>query len=179
MNAGNHQKFPFLKSLCQTSLSLLLVGLGFINSHGQSDNFKVPKTIPPFNILLCDGKTNFNAGHIEKNKALMIVYFDPDCDHCEKFSKTIVANRKQFTNIQLVFICASNRLPLIRKFYTETGLQNLPNVSIGTEGIYHSTMNFYRVQITPFIALYNKTGSLIQIFRNTPTVKEIIQQLKK
>lgn len=179
MNAGNANKLQHGKGLPYFTLSLLCVWLWAYNCHAQPNNFQVPNTIPAFNILLCDGKTYFNADYLEKNKALMIVYFDPDCDHCKKFSKTIVANRNQFKNMQLLFICASTQLSLISKFSTETGLQAMPNVKIGTEGIYHATMNFYRVEITPFIALYNKAGKLLQIFRNVPTVEQIILQLKK
>jgi thioredoxin-related protein len=178
MNVGNTQKIPSGKGLPHILLTLMCVWLWAFNSHAQPNNFQVPNTIPAFNILLCDGKTYFNADNLEKNKGLMIVYFDPDCDHCKKFSKTVVANRKQFNNMQLLFICASNQLSLISKFSTETGLQAMPNVKIGTEGIYHATMNFYRVEITPFIALYNSAGKLLQIFRNIPTVPQIMQRLK-
>ena len=39
--------------------------------------------IPPFKILRPDS-TYFTPANLEKNKPVMIIYFSPDCSHCQK-----------------------------------------------------------------------------------------------
>ena len=154
-------------------LACLLTGKTF----SQVNHGNIPSTIPTFNILLQDGITYFNSGNLSSGKKLMIVYFDPDCDHCKTFAKALVPQIKAFNETQIVFICSSNSLPLIKSFSSSTQLNKYPAVKIGTEGIYHATMNFYKVETTPFIALYAKSGQLIKYFRNAPPVKELISLL--
>src|ERR1700733_15720234 len=95
-----HSKKQFYISaflLCFTSLFSRI-------SFSQQTDFVVPQNIPPFNLLLSDGTTSFNADNLEKNKEVMIVYFDPDCGHCIRFTKTIIKNIKQFNNTQIRMI---------------------------------------------------------------------------
>jgi thioredoxin-related protein len=145
----------------------------------QQKKFVVPENIPPFNIILSDGVTSFNADQLDKNKPLMIVYFDPDCGHCKDFTKTIVKNIKQFDKTQIVMIAGTGNVHAVNKFATENGLNKYPSFKIGTEGMNRTVMKFYRVEITPFTAVYNSSGKLIKYYREVPAINELIADLKK
>jgi hypothetical protein len=138
----------------------------------------VPKGIPPFNMVLSDGATYYNADSVAKNKPLVIIYFDPECGHCQDFTKQLVKNISKFNGVQVVMICAAPGIPPLKKFVDNFGLAKYPNIKAGTEGMYHATMKFYNVDVTPFIALYNKTGALITYYRTMPQIQTIITQLK-
>lgn len=148
-------------------------------SFAQQKDFVFPKTIPPFNILLSDGATYYNASNLGTNKKTILIYFDPDCEHCQSYATNIAKNSKAFTNTQIVMICASNNLKAIKKFENDYGLNKYAFIKIGTEGIYHATMNFYRVYITPFTAVYDSKGLLITYYRNVPSMNELAINLKK
>src|SRR5664279_4588543 len=132
-----------------TALLIVFASISF------SQQFDFPKNIPVFKLVLSDGKNYFNSTQLEKNKPLMLIYFDPDCDHCKQFAATLEKNISKFSKVQIIMICASPNLYLLKKFAVENKLSTYPNVKIGTEGIYHPVMNFYHVQITPFTALYD------------------------
>lgn len=139
----------------------------------------IPKTIPPFNMVLSDGTTYYNADNVEKGKPLMIVYFDPECQHCQEFTKLLIKNISKFNKAQVVMICAVPAIPPLKKFVDDFGLAKYANIKAGTEGMYHATMNFYHVDTTPFTALYNKNGTLISYYRTVPKIQTLVMQLSK
>lgn len=141
--------------------------------------YDTPKNIPPFNMVLSDGVTYYNASHVEKARPLMIIYFDPECGHCQEYTKQIIKNISKFSNVQIVMICAAPGLQPLKKFIADFGLDKYKNMKVGTEGMYHATMNFYHVDVTPFTALYNKNGVLITSYRTVPTIQTLVLQLSK
>lgn len=141
--------------------------------------FEVPKTLPPFNMLLSDGVTYYNASNIQKNKPLLIIYFDPECQHCRHFTADILKNSKKFSNTQIVMICCVPGLPPLQKFVADFGLAKHANIKVGTEGIYKATLNFYRVSVTPFTAVYNNKAELVKYYRTVPQIQELVMQFSK
>lgn len=169
-----------LKKSFNVSVIFFLAALLFsCVSFAQQKDFVFPKTIPPFNILLSDGVTYINTSNLAPNKKTIIIYFDPDCEHCQSYAKNIARNAKGFTSTQIIMICATSNLKAIKKFENDYGLSKYGFIKIGTEGIYHATMNFYRVYITPFTAVYNTKGLLINYYRNVPSMNELTVDLKK
>jgi AhpC/TSA family len=166
------KKQPGIKLLS----SAILIMISCLCSGQQSD---IPKNIPVFKLVLSDGKSYFNSAQIEKNKPLMLIYFDPDCDHCRQFAANLEKNITKFSQVQIIMICPSPNLYLLKKFAVENKLSTYANVKIGTEGIYHPVMNFYHVQITPFTALYDSKGILITSYRNMPLIDDLVARLKK
>jgi hypothetical protein len=152
----------------------LLVSLG-----GFAQQYEVPKTIPPFNMILSDGVTYYNASNIDKTKPLIIVYFDPECQHCQHFTAMLLKNIKKFSQDQIVMICDAPGIPPVKKFVADFSLGKYPNIKVGTEGIYRATMNFYHVEVTPFTALYTSNGQLIKYYRDIPQIPELVTQLTK
>lgn len=136
----------------------------------------IPKTIPPFNMVLSDGVTYHNADKVEKNKPLMIVYFDPECQHCQEFTKKLVKNISKFNTVQIVMICSVPGLPPLKKFVDMFGLTKYPSIKAGTEGMYQTTLKFYDVDTTPFVALYDKDQKLITFHRTVPEIGTLVKE---
>ena len=136
----------------------------------------IPKTIPPFNMVLTDGVTYYNADKVEKGKPLMVVYFDPECEHCQAFTKQLVKNISKFSAVQIVMICSAPGIPPVKKFEDMFSLSKYSNIKVGTEGMYQATLKFYDVDTTPFVALYNKAGALITFHRQVPTIAALVKE---
>lgn len=130
-------------------------------------------------MVLADGVTYYNADNIEKGKPLMIVYFDPECQHCQAFTRDMVKSISKFSSNQVVMICSAPGIPPLKRFIQQFGLDKYANIKVGTEGMYHATMNFYKVDVTPFAALYNKNGALISFYRNVPAPAKLAKELNK
>ena len=48
--------------------------------------------VPPFTMMIAPDSTAFAKADLKKKKAVMIVYFSPDCDHCKHFTKELLAH---------------------------------------------------------------------------------------
>ena len=156
---------------------LLMVSVLFSCFCFAQQPFVVPKNIPPFNMALSNGSGQFNRDNLQKGKPVIIIYFDPGCDHCKKYVQTLVQHIQPFKKTQIVLISGVGEIAPVQKFVHEFGLDKYPFIKVGTEGLYRPTLYFYRVEITPFTALYDTHATLITYYRNVPTVNELVKQL--
>lgn len=108
---------------------------------------------------------------------VMIVYFDPGCEHCQAFTKNLLGKIQSFNNIQIVYITYAP-ISDVQIFEKEFNLRKYPNFKIGTEGNSFMVMRFYRPGNFPFIALYDKKGMLISYYKDVPSIQTLIQQFE-
>ena len=111
----------------------------------------------------------------------MLIYFSPDCSHCQHMMYEMKPVMKELRNIQVVMITFSNNYDLrgIREFYRDFGLANYPNFLVGTEGYSYVVQRYYSVRTTPYIAIYNHQGKLVKAFDKAPKMEELIEAVKK
>jgi hypothetical protein len=122
------------------------------------------KGIPPFSIIQGNGVA-FKAADLKKDLPLMIVYFDPDCDHCRQFTMELVKQLPAFGNVQIVFV---TYVPVegVKSFVSQTGLGKYPGIKVGTEGTNFIVRYHYNVMQFPYLALHDKTGNLFATFES-------------
>lgn len=138
------------------------------------------KPIPPYRIFTTDS-VFVTPANLPKGKPVMIVYFSPDCSHCQRMMYELKPKLKQFTNVQVVMITWSSNYDIraIREFKRDYGLKAYPNFTIGSEGYTRLVQNYYNVQTTPFIAMYDSNGKYYKYFSKVPKTEDILAGLKK
>lgn len=133
--------------------------------------------IPPFKLLRSNGRF-FNSSELPKNKPVLLIYFAPDCGHCldllTPFFKQI--DRFRETEIVLATFKPVSELTLFERSYKTAAY---PNLVVGTEGNTFYLRNYFKMQKTPFVALYDSKGKLAQTFSNEPTVAELLNSVQK
>jgi len=152
----------------------------FITGNAIAQNEQINTGIPPFRILKTDS-TWFTPRDIPKNKPVMIIYFSPDCSHCEHLMGEMKPKLKQFRNTQIVMITyiQPGMLRAIKDFYRKFGLAKYANITVGTEGYTFVVQKYYKVAITPYIAIYNRNGKLISAYPKPPSINDLLRDLKK
>ncbi len=156
-------------SLRSSSFLLLMLFLGPL-IRAQTTEEK--KEIPPFNILLTNSKY-FKAAEVTKNVPLVLVYFDPTCEHCKAFTANLIKNVKSFRKTQIVMI-SYTPFSQVRQFETEFHLNRYSNIKVGTEGYTFVVQRYYHIDKFPFVALFNAKGSLIASYYSAPDIDQII-----
>jgi protein-disulfide isomerase len=63
-------------------MALLAATLAVTNAKAQAGK------LPPFRMMQTNGKV-FKAEHLPIGKPTIIIYFSPECDHCEKLIQRI------------------------------------------------------------------------------------------
>jgi thiol-disulfide isomerase/thioredoxin len=154
--------------LCALVTFLTIPGLGQKTAPG----------IPPFKMLQTNGRY-FSAKDLAPAKPVVLIYFAPDCDHCQVLLQGVFKNIKTFEQVQLVLVTFKpvSELALFERQYHTA---SYPNIKTGTEGNTFFLRYHFKLTNTPFTAVYNKAGALVCSFRNPDTpVNEILNCVKK
>ncbi len=144
-----------------------LISSTLLFSQKDEAPYKKDNHIPAFNLLLADSSWFTPEQIPEKYKHTVIVYFSPDCGHCQHEAKEIVKKMDSLSNCFFVF-AAYKPLEDVKGFASYYGLDKFSNIRVGRDPRYFIP-SFFRVKFTPFIAVYNKAGLLEKVF-DTETV---------
>ena len=113
----------------------------------------------------------------------MIVYFSPDCPHCQHLMAEMKENMAPFKNIQVVMITFTRTqypyMNMMRNFVRDYSLTKYKNITMGTEYPNYMVQKYYHVATTPFIAVYDRKGKMVQSFDKPPKVDALIAAVKK
>lgn len=134
--------------------------------------------IPPYHILTTDS-VYVTPANLKKNKPVMIIYFAPDCGHCQHLMYDLKPELKQLQNVQIVMITFVNQLKAIQVFQRDFDLAKFHNIIIGTEGYTYVVQKYYQIQNTPFIAIYDKNGKISKTYSKVPTIPVLMEAVKK
>lgn len=135
----------------------------------------VSQTIPPFKMTLSNNKV-FNASELPKGKPLILIYFDPECDHCQKLMDELFKKINSFKKAELVLITFKN-VSELAPFEKKHNISKYSNIKVGTEGTGFYLRNYYKLMIMPFTALYDKTGNFRFEYRKETPVDDLINRL--
>lgn len=125
--------------------------------------YKKDPRMPDFNILLPDS-TMFARKDVPvaNYDYTIIIYFSPDCGHCQHEAQEIVKHMDSLKNTFFVWV-AYKPLEDIRGFAQYYKLDQFANVKLGRDPQYF-VPSFFRVTRTPFVVVYNKKGLLEKVF---------------
>lgn len=134
------------------------------------------KGIPPFQIMLSNGQS-FSAGQLKKGKPVLLVYFAPDCGHCQTFMKALFQKMASLRKAEIVLI-TYKPLKDLKQFVADYGVGRHPNVTAGTEGSSFFIRYHYNVINLPFTVLFNSRGELAHMYRKEPSLTDLQARLK-
>lgn len=134
--------------------------------------------VPPFRMILPSGKV-FKAENLPYGKPIIIIYFSPDCDDCQKVIRELMSKIDDYLSASIAMI---TYLPLesLSNFVIKNNLGKFSNIYAGTEGNYLFVKNYYDIVHFPFIALYNKNGDLIKkYYSNEINLQDLSSRLNE
>ena len=108
----------------------------------------------------------------------MLIYFSPDCDHCQDFTQDLVKNYGVVANKQVVMVTFQD-MAMLKPFVTKYKLNQYLNFKVGTEGTSYVVRNYYQIRSFPYIAIYDKDGKLVKTYEGTQPHEEIFKTLKQ
>lgn len=143
-----------------------------ISSISYSQSGKVP----PFRIMQASGKL-FLAGNLPQGKPIIIIYFSPDCNECHDLTRQLLKRITEFNNTSIAMI---TNMPLeqVKHFVDEFQLEKYSNLYVGTEGYSSFVGGYYHVEKIPFMALHNKNGDLIKVYRGEVSFDDVLLNLR-
>lgn len=134
------------------------------------------QTIPPFKMQLTSGKA-FTSADVSKAKPLVIIYFAPDCEHCQALIRGLLNRINDFKKAQIVLV-SFEPVSMVRNFERDYHLDSHTNIKCGTEIPTFYFKNLFNLSKTPFTALYNKNGKLVVAYKNETPLDDLVEHLK-
>ena len=138
------------------------------------------KLIPNFKVLECNS-TKYDSVWITnetlpKNKPIVFIYFSPECSHCEFETEEIKKHMDSLQNAFFIFV-SYHPIEKIKAFYDKYELAKYPNIRMGRDPKYFIP-SFFRVEFTPFVALYNKQASFVKAYKQGADMTDLIGLLQ-
>jgi thioredoxin-related protein len=123
---------------------------------------KAANGIPPYHILTTDS-VYVTPANLPKNKAVMIVYFSPDCSHCQHMMYELKPKMAAFKHTEVVMVTFVQQIKAIQVFSRDFDLAKYPNFDVHT---------------TPYVALYDKNHKFVKAWDKIPTVDSLVTAVK-
>ncbi|QNA46003.1 thioredoxin domain-containing protein [Lacibacter sediminis] len=133
--------------------------------------------IPPFRMALSDGNL-FHASSLPMGKPVIVIYFSPECDHCQVLMKEWFKRSGDFRKASVAMITF---LPLanVALFEKEFKTKQHSNIITGTEGTGFFVRNYYKVMDMPFVALHDKNGNLVSTYSKDIPLNTLAAKLRQ
>ncbi|HWZ35148.1 MAG TPA: thioredoxin domain-containing protein, partial [Mucilaginibacter sp.] len=131
---------------------LLFFSLIIVALSSKAQNETPGSAMPGYKILKTDSTWATPANL--KHHRTMLIYFSPDCPHCQHLTMEMREKIKQFGDTQILMITWSNNYDIraIKNFVKEYDLKKYPNITVGTEGYTYLIQKYYHIETTPYIA---------------------------
>src|SRR5215472_3033792 len=108
-------------------------------------------TLPPFGMLLMDSTTLLKEEQIPLGKPIVLLFFRPDCPHCQKETQEFIDHRASLQNVR-IYLLATAPFPEIKAFYNHFQLANYANFTVGKD-FNHSFYKAFSPKAVPFLAI--------------------------
>lgn len=137
---------------------------------------QAPQQMPDFKLLQSNGKF-YTAAQLPKGKPVLLIYFAPDCDHCQVLLKDFFARYPSFSKAHTV-LATFKPVSEMQMFERNAHTAQYPSLTVGTEGNTFYLRYFYKLQNTPFVAVFNKDHQLVKSFGKDVSVNDLLQAMK-
>src|SRR5215471_142106 len=109
-------------------IAVLLVSVGSFAQNGYDTvpPFKRFPTVPMFRLLQTDSVTIITKDNLKKNKPVLIVLFNPECDHCKHETEEILKHIDDLKKVQIVMATMAQYEPM-KEFYEKYKLGDFSN----------------------------------------------------
>ncbi|AOW21641.1 peroxiredoxin family protein [Urechidicola croceus] len=148
----------------------------FINGCNSTKKVSttVAKTIPYFTFTTLDNQ-NFTKDSFDKKRTKLILYFNSECEHCQKQGDWLSKEIESFKDLELVFI-SFEEIDAIKKFRDSYNF-NQENLTF----LQDTRLTFsykFGVDTFPSILIYSKNGKLIKAFEGETKPNKIFEFIK-
>lgn len=160
------------------------MGMFFLCIHSifsQTDTITPPYKkfpfFPPVKLLKADSSGYYSKENLPKKTPVLLMLFNPECEHCQHETEEIVKNIDKFKDIQIIM---TTNVPLVqvRTFIEKYGLGRFKNIEVAQDTHYF-LISYYQLRNFPFLAFYNKKKELISVFQGSMPMEKVLAELKK
>ncbi len=158
---------------------LLFIGGSFrLFAQNDSSNNYVNRflTIPAFKLLAVPDSIEFANQYLKKNSPVVLIFFNPDCDHCQSETKELLAYKEELKQIQILMVSSAHYRE-IKDFYEIYQLALMPNVKVAQD-INLKLGLVFKIRTYPSLFVYDQKGNLAKAFVGNIGIPAILDAVK-
>lgn len=140
------------------------------SSHDAGD-------IPSFNFLLPDSVTQVNTSTIQKGRPTVLLYFSPDCEHCQAETSFIIRHMDSLRHVQFYFL-TNDSIERIKVFKAVYKLDKYDNITVGWDNQFFFP-RIFKGAMPPYSVLYDKDKKQQKIFQGDEEAEKLVQYANK
>jgi len=148
--------------------------------YPQTDSFPAPYKkfpfFPPVKLVL-PGNAAFTKDDLPKKKPVMLMIFNPMCEHCRLETEEIIRNIDKFGRSSIVMVTTMPYDSML-SFRDKYKLAAYDNIIVAQDTQFFLPV-FFKLSSLPFLAFYDKKGKLISVFEGSMPVEKAAAELKK
>lgn len=128
-------------------------------------------TVPPFELLGLDNQ-KIKRDNLAKRNGTLIIYFSPDCHHCQQQMDWLQKDLNAFSKYNLV-LATYQPMEELKAFYDKYKMASWKNLYIGRDEKFFLPP-YFKIGNLPFLALYDKNGNLLTSFEGTTEINKVL-----
>jgi len=164
-------KYFILLFICVLPIVLLIV-----RSNSISEKIDKYKKLPFFDLVDYTGKT-FSKSDLKKNKVVLFMFFNTECDICKAEILQLNTRNKEFQNVEIVLI-SIQPVEIVKKYIDDIHLILDSNVHVLIDDNLEliSSMD---ISTTPVSLIYDANGILTKRFNGFVKIDTLLLLLTK
>ena len=147
-------------------------------ASGQTDSlppYLREGTLPEFRLLQADGQTWLTRSDLAKGKPVMIMLFNPDCDHCQRQTWAILQGIDRLGDLQIV-MATYRSIKMIGQFNELYELHRFPSIRTGRDEAYR-LIPYFQTGGLPLTAVYGADWRYLDKFQGDQGIGPILKIL--
>ncbi len=118
----------------------------------------------------------FQNTDVNIGRSCLLIYFHPDCEHCQYEASLFIPNRRELTPYQILMI-SSDSIQNIKKFEEKYHLNEMDNVVMLHDPNYDFE-KIFGTKMIPTSFIYDKKQKLKKIFKGEVKIEAILKNLE-
>jgi thioredoxin-related protein len=156
--------------------ALIFIAVTSFSQDSLAAPYKRFPTVPAFKLLKIDSSSYFTKNDLKKNKPVLIMIFNPDCDHCKHETEEIIKHIDELKDVQIVMSTMMS-FDAMKSFYENYNLHRFENITVGQD-VSFTLPSFYQIHFMPYLAMYDKKGNLLTTFEGSMKIDDLINVFK-
>jgi len=153
-------------------ITVIIAGLlAACKSHPTGEPF------PSFDILLIDSATRLNTASIKEGNPIVLLYFSPDCEHCQKETEAILRHMPSMKEAHFYFV-TNDPFDKLKTFNGYYKIDNYPNVTLGWDDRFF-LLRYFKGIYPPYLVLYDRHKHQKAAYQGDTSVDTIISFINR
>ena len=142
------------------------------DSVDMSAPFRKNPVIPSFDLLRPDSSTHLTKADISAKHKTLLMFFSPECTHCQHQTEDMLAAIDSLKDIQIVMATYQPFEEMVA-FNQKYEIEKYGNIKLGRDTKYFLPP-YYRMKSLPFLVLYDARGNYITSFEGNQKVATLL-----